>query len=91
MVLCGVGGRTIAEAQSRLSYEEFWRWAEYRRKRGSLHVGMRIEHAAALLAQLTANRYRKEGTEPFQLYDFAPHTDRPEEPEMTLKDLKDWE
>jgi len=49
---------------------------------------MRTEQAAALLAQLVANRWRKEGTEPFRMHDFAPHMD---EPELTLKDLKTWE
>ena len=87
-MLCGVGGRTIEEAQHRLSFEEFCRWASYRRKYGSLHLGMRIEHASALLAQLFANRHRKEGAEPFKLYDFAPHMD---EPELTINDLKNWE
>lgn len=87
MVLCGIGGRTIEEAQSRLSCEEFNRWAEYRRRRGSLHQGMRIEHAGALIAQMMANRYRKEGAAPFAIYDFAPHMD---EPELSIDDLKDW-
>ena len=88
MVLCGIGGRTIEEAQNRLSIEEVGRWAAYRRKRGSLHSGMRVEHAAALVAQLIANRYRKEGAQPFTIYDFAPHLD---EPELKLEDLTKWE
>ena len=43
LVLCGIGGRTIAEAQTRLSYEEFCRWASYRALRGLLNPGLRIE------------------------------------------------
>lgn len=86
-MLCGIGGRTIEEAQRRMSVEEVRRWAMYRMRRGSLHVGMRIEHAAALIAQLLANRYRKEGAEVFQLHDFAPHMD---EPDLTIEDLKNW-
>lgn len=87
-MLCGIGGRTIEEAQTRLSFAEVRSWAEYRRKRGSLHVGMRVEHASALLAQIIANRYRKQGAEPFKMSDFGPHID---EPELTVDDLKNWE
>jgi hypothetical protein len=72
-VLCGVGGRTIAEAQQQLSYPEFLSWTAYRRKRGSLHFGMRVEHAAATLASLYGNT--KGGK--FKIYDFMPHEDEP--------------
>ena len=87
-MLCGIGGNTLEEAQRKLSFAEVRSWAEYRRKRGSLNVGMRIEHAAALIAHIMANRYRKQGTEPFKMSDFAPHID---EPELTGEDLKNWE
>jgi hypothetical protein len=70
-VLCGIGGRTIAEAQQRLSYPEFLSWAKYRSKRGSLHVGMRVERSSALLATLYANSHSKNGG--FRLSDFMPH------------------
>ena len=83
--MCGIGGRTIAEAQQRISYPEFVRWAQYRSKRGSLHTGMRVERAAALLATLFANAHSKEGG--YKIYDFMPHD---EEPELTLDDLKNW-
>lgn len=87
-MLCGIGGNTIEEAQCRLSYQEFCSWADYKRKRGTLNVGMRVEHAAALIAQMLANRWRKSGSEPFKVHDFSPHMD---EPELTIKDLTTWE
>jgi len=86
--LCGIGGKTIEEAQKNISYEEFIRWVVYRKKRGSLHFGMRIEKSSALLAQIIANRYRGKDDPPFSLYDFTPHE---EEPELTIEDLKNWE
>ena len=51
-------------------------WAEYRRKRGSFNVGLRVEQAAALLAALYANAHSKKGD--YGLADFSPHTDKPE-------------
>ena len=75
LVLCGIGGRTIAEAQQRLSYTEFFAWVRYRRKRGSLHLGMRVERGAALLATLYANAHSKNGGH--RLHDFMPHEDEP--------------
>ena len=83
--MCGIGGRTIAEAQQRISYPEFVRWAQYRSKRGSLNQGLRIERGSALLATLFANAHSKEGG--YKIYDFMPHD---EEPELTLDDLKNW-
>lgn len=51
-------------------------------------MGIRIEHSSALLAHMIANRYRKEGSPSFTIYDFAPHLD---EPELTMNDLKGWD
>lgn len=82
--MCGIGGRTIEEAQNNISYEEFCGWVEYRSMRGSFNFAMRNEHDLAMIIQLFANRYRKEGTMPFTVYDFAPHLDRPE------PTLDDW-
>ena len=84
--MCGVGGRTIAEAQERLTYSEFLRWARYRNRRGSLHVGMRVERGAAILAAMYANTHSKNGG--FGLHDFAPYHDPPP---ITLEQaMKDW-
>lgn len=82
----GIGGRTIAEAQQRLSYPEFIQWARYRRKRGSLNVGMRVERGAGLLSALYANSKSKNGG--YKIHDFAPHEDQPV---LTLDDLSSWE
>lgn len=46
---------------------------------------MRIERSCAVIASIMANRYRKEGAEPFTMYDFAPHDDKPE---ITLDDWR---
>jgi len=85
--MCGVGGRTIAEAQERISYPEFLRWVKYRAKRGSLNLGLRVERGAAQLSVLYANRNRKQGAEAYKLTDFAPYHDQPV---LTLDDLKSW-
>lgn len=42
-MLHGIGGRTIAEAKERMTHHEFVSWCAYVRKRGTLHVGMRLE------------------------------------------------
>jgi hypothetical protein len=85
-VLCGVGGRTIAEAQQRLSYREFLSWALYRSKRGSFNVGMRVEHGSGLLAAIYANTKSKEGG--YRVHDFAPHHD---DPPVTLEQaMENW-
>lgn len=86
--MCGIGGRTIEEAQSRLSYPEFLQWVAYRRKRGSLHLGMRVERGAALLATLYVNTHKKKGAEGSKIYDFMPHED---EPALSLDDaMEAW-
>lgn len=69
----GVGGRTIAEARERLSFAEFKTWVAFRRKRGSLHPGMRMEHGFALLASQFHNAHRKQNTPPVKLTEFMPH------------------
>ncbi|MNN80816.1 hypothetical protein D3C81_1975780 [compost metagenome] len=86
-MLCGIGGRTVAEAQQRLSYPEFLSWQKYRAKRGTLHLGMRVERGAALLAALYANAHGKRGQK-FKLEDFMPHAD---EPVLTLEQaMETW-
>lgn len=76
--MCGIGGRTIAEAQQRISYPEFVRWAQYRAKRGSLNPGLRIERGSALLATMYANVHKGQHAPAYELYDFAPYHDQPE-------------
>ncbi|ATW62310.1 hypothetical protein Psp6_00057 [Pseudomonas phage Psp6] len=71
----GIGGRTIAEAQERMTYPEFIVWCKYRRKRGSLNTGMRVEIAAASQTAVWANSKTKEGAQRLHAEDFAPHMD----------------
>lgn len=86
--MCGIGGRTIAEAQQCISYVEFCQWAQYRAKRGSLNLGLRVERGSALLATMYANAHRGKHDAAYQLYDFAPHYDQPV---ITLEEaMKTW-
>lgn len=86
LVLNGIGGRTIAEAQERISYPEFLQWVTYRRKRGTLNLGMRVEHGSALLAALYANSKSKNGGH--KVIDFMPHQ---EEAPISLDDaMEKW-
>ncbi len=68
----GVGGQTVAEAKERMSFSEALMWSAYIKKRGSLHVGMRIENAAAVLARLI-NAARGINS---SMYDYMPHADQ---------------
>ncbi|VVN83792.1 hypothetical protein [Pseudomonas fluorescens] len=54
-----------------MSTREFHRWAKYRKERGSLNVGLRIERSLAVLSSMYANRISKDGG--FKLTDFIPH------------------
>jgi hypothetical protein len=83
--LCGVGGKTIEEAQRNISHEEFVRWVKYRNKRGSFNTALRMEHDVAMFASMFANRYREKSATPYGIYDFAPHLDAPE---ITLDDWR---
>lgn len=71
----GIGGSTIKEAQENMTYPEFLVWCKFRRKRGSLHIGMRVEEATARWMSFWANTKQKKGAQPMHLEDFAPHMD----------------
>lgn len=73
----GIGGRTIAEAQERISTAEYETWLRYRAKRGTLNLGMRVEWGASMLAALYANSHRGKSTPAYRQHDFAPHMDAP--------------
>lgn len=75
LVLNGIGGNTILEAQHKVSYDEFMSWAAYRRMRGSLNVGLRIDRGSALLASMYANSKSKNGG--YRVYDFTPFEEEP--------------
>ena len=57
-----------------MSYDEALQWFAYLRKRGSIHIGRRIECGIGLLA-LQQNRQHGGKAE---LSDFTPHEDQPE-------------
>lgn len=85
MVLAGVGGRTIQEAQQRISYPEFIQWCKYRARRGSFNVGRRIEEAGAMTAMLIHNVHAKRS---LKLHDFMPHY---YEKPISIEDaMKNW-
>ena len=69
----GIGGRTIAEAQERMSVTEYQTWLLYRQKYGGLNPVMRTEWGAALVSSVIANINRDKKTPPFSVEDFAPH------------------
>lgn len=82
-MLAGVGGCTVSEAKERLSYAEALAWQAYMRKRGSLHVGMRLEHGFALLATIVNNALGGHAT----LRDFMPHLEQPSSIEEVMRVL----
>ncbi|AYY00699.1 MULTISPECIES: phage tail assembly protein T [Klebsiella] len=84
----GIGGRTIAEAQERMSRREFLVWLKYREKYGPLNIMMRTEWGASLIASVLANINKSKGTPTFKVSDFAPHID---EPPISLENaMKNW-
>ncbi|HBQ6206013.1 phage tail protein [Klebsiella pneumoniae] len=84
----GIGGRTIAEAQERMSLREFQVWVKYRNKYGQLNVMMRTEWGASLVASVLANINKAKNAPPFKLSDFAPHIN--EEPLSLEEAMKSW-
>lgn len=58
-MLCGVGGRTIEEAQHNMTYAEFLSWCHYRARYGSLNVGMKVDRAVARAMALAVRMVSK--------------------------------
>jgi len=71
-VLNGVGGRTIAEAKERMTYQEALAWGLYIDRYGSLHAGRRLEAGSALIALQT----HRLGGGTAELLDFMPYEQR---------------
>ncbi|EPZ0123754.1 phage tail protein [Klebsiella pneumoniae] len=84
----GIGGRTIAEAQERMSRREFLVWLKYREKYGPLNIMMRTEWGASLVASVLANINKAKSTPPFKVSDFAPHIN--ELPLSLEEAMKSW-
>jgi len=69
-----------------LSLREFNRWIKYRRDRGSLNIGLRVERSVATLSAIYANQHSKEKS--FRAADFIPHE---REREIGLEQaLEEW-
>ncbi|SBM19291.1 phage tail assembly protein T [Klebsiella oxytoca] len=84
----GIGGRTIAEAQERMSLREFQVWVKYRNKYGPLNIMMRTEWGSALVASVLANINKAKNSLPYKVSDFAPHIS---ETSVSLEDaMKNW-
>jgi len=72
-VLAGVGGRTVAEAKQRMSWNEFQVWLKYRASHGPLHTQHHLERGFGLVAYLIASSIpRKPGTRAPRFEDFMP-------------------
>ncbi|MFB1415529.1 phage tail protein [Klebsiella michiganensis] len=85
----GIGGRTIAEAQERMSLREFQIWVKYRNKYGQLNSMMRTEWGASLVASVLANINKSKNSPPFKISDFAPHIN---EVSVSLEEaMKSWD
>lgn len=70
-MLNGIGGSTVAEAKERITYAEFVDWMTYRKMRGSLFNGNRLESGFALLAWMV----NKACGGSAEQKDFMPHAD----------------
>lgn len=88
LVAAGIGGRTVAEARERLSWEELQSWMLYVKENGPLSVGQRLDYGLArimlMLSGLAGSKTPK------QLKDFLPayYTRAEEEEELTLEALE---
>lgn len=76
-MLCGVGGRTIAEAKRRITYDEFVTWRAYIKKHGLPALGAEATERA--FAVLTWRLDRAYGGKT-EISDWLP---RPRSPENT--------
>lgn len=88
-MLHGVGGRTIAEAKERISYEEYLWWVAYLNKRGSLNLGQRIDGSTAMLAHLvaTAAGIKHKSGRALRMSDFMPHADNQGDGELSIEQV----
>ncbi len=85
-MLCGVGGKSVAEAKANITYVEFVQWCQFRARYGSFHIGMRIDRAAARVGSLLANI--KSGKNIWTEQDLSPFDaviSEADKPELTLE------
>lgn len=85
MVLNGIGGKSIAEAQNNLTLSEVMIWAAYRSERGGFNIGRRVEQATGnLMAHYT--RYHSKDPESVNALAFMPHEDYVPDDELSLEE-----
>lgn len=72
----GIGGRTVAEAQQRMSLVEARQWANFIKRRGGLNIAERVEQAAALICSTGA---RLMGNKQSKVSDFIPEREKDDE------------
>jgi hypothetical protein len=68
LVLHGIGGSTVEEAQGTLTSAEFLSWSKFMRKRGSLNLADRIDAGFAMLAHVICAMHGKKT----KIEDFIP-------------------
>lgn len=73
-MLNGIGGCTVEEAKSSMTYVEFLDWVAFIKKRGSLHLGMRVERGFALVASRVIHAAGGKS----EMRDYMPHYEEPE-------------
>lgn len=84
LVLAGVGGRTIAEAKARLTYNEAQSWFLYMQERGTFSLGQRIDEMSATLGYMLA---AVNGVKNKSVEDYLPDRSKPKRKDKKI-DLK---
>ena len=80
-MLAGVGGMTVAEAKSRMSYREAQQWASFIKQNGPINSTRRIE---AMLAKVCWVIQRVQGGK-MEAEDFMPDYSKPEPQEASIE------
>ncbi|WP_422652877.1 phage tail assembly protein T [Arsukibacterium sp. UBA3155] len=81
-----MGGKTVAEAKERVSYQEYLSWLSFRRQHGPLAMQLRQERiAAAQMFQLSKLHGGKGQVDDFMIWT------KPDEQEISLEQaLEKW-
>lgn len=82
-MLNGIGGATIAAAKESMGQDELQTWVQYRRKHGTLNLGLRVEHGAAMAAYFANHGHG-------DLSDYLPQRGEPDDSAALEKAMKDW-
>lgn len=82
--MSGIGGRTIQYAKANITKAEIQIWSAYRKKRGSLFIGRRIEQA---FGNFSATYLASKGAKDVDPLSFMVHEDKPEEEVLTVDEM----